>query len=62
MKTKLKAPLQLDQRIIIKAPKEKIWEIFNDQSLLPKWTQDVQVSHFDEQMSSPGQLRRNECV
>ena len=60
--TKLKAPLQLDQRIIIKAPKEKVWEIFNDQSLLPKWTQDVQISHFEKKMSSPGQLRRNECI
>jgi uncharacterized protein YndB with AHSA1/START domain len=48
--------------VVIKAPKEKVWEIFNDQSLLPKWTQDVQVSHFDEKMASPGQLRRNECI
>lgn len=62
MKTKLIAPLQLDQRIVIEAPKEKVWEIFNDQSLLPKWTQDVQISHFEEKMSSPGQLRKNECI
>lgn len=60
--TKLKAPLQLDQRILIKAPKDKVWEVFNDQSLLPKWTQDVQTSHYEERMASPGQLRKNECV
>ena len=62
METKLKAPLQLDQRIIINATKDEVWEVFNDQSLLPKWTQDVQVSHYDEKMASPGQLRRNECI
>ena len=62
MKTKLIAPLQLDQKIVINAPKERVWEIFNDQSLLPKWTQDVQVCHYEERMSSPGQLRRNECI
>lgn len=62
METLLKAPLQLDQRIIINAPKEKVWNIFNDQSLLPKWTQDVQTSHFDSKMASPGQLRRNTCI
>lgn len=62
MKTKLKAPLQLDQRLVIKAPKDKVWEIFNDQSLLPKWTQDVQTSNYDERMASPGQLRKNECI
>ena len=32
--TKLKAPLQLDQKIIINASPEKVWEVFNDQSLL----------------------------
>jgi len=62
MKTKLIAPKQLDQRVVIKNPKEKVWEIFNDQSLLPIWTHDVQVAHFDEKMASPGQLRRNECI
>lgn len=60
--TKLVAPLQLDQKIIINATKEKVWEIFNDQSLLPKWTQDVQVSHYAQRMASPGQLRKNECI
>lgn len=60
--TKLKAPLQLDQKIIINASVEKVWEVFNDQSLLTKWTQDVQGSKFDERMASPGQLRRNECI
>ena len=58
----LKAPLQLDQRIIINTSKNKVWEVFNDQSLLPKWTQDVQTSHYDEKMASPGQLRRNKCI
>jgi hypothetical protein len=62
MQTKLKAPLQLDQRIIINTSKNKVWEVFNDQSLLPKWTQDVQTSHYDEKMASPGQLRRNKCI
>lgn len=60
--TKLKAPLQLDQKIIINVSLEKVWEIFNDQSLLSKWTQDVQSSQFDERMASPGQLRKNECI
>lgn len=60
--TKLKAPLQLDQKIIINSNREKIWKIFNDQSLLTKWTQDVQNSNFENRMASPGQLRRNECI
>lgn len=60
--TKLKAPLQLDQKIIINKSPEKVWEIFNDQSLLPKWTQDVQKSHYIEKMASVGQLRKNECI
>lgn len=60
--TKLKAPLQLDQKIIINASVEKVWEIFNDQSLLTKWTQDVQSSHFKNRMASPGQLRKNQCI
>jgi hypothetical protein len=60
--TKLKAPLRLDQKVIINASVEKVWEIFNDQSLLTKWTQDVQNSKFDERMASPGQLRKNECI
>jgi uncharacterized protein YndB with AHSA1/START domain len=47
MKTKLIAPLQLNQKVVINAPKEKVWEVFNDQSLLSKWTQDVQTSHFE---------------
>jgi uncharacterized protein YndB with AHSA1/START domain len=42
--TQLKAPLQLDQKIIIEAAPEKVWEVFNDQSVLSKWTQDVQSS------------------
>ncbi|WP_111307222.1 SRPBCC family protein [Confluentibacter sediminis] len=62
MQTKLKAPLQLNQKITVKASKDKVWRIFNDQSLLPKWTQDVQISHYDEVMASPGQLRKNECI
>jgi len=62
MKTKLKAPLQLSQKIIINAPKEKVWEVFNDQSLLTKWTQDVQHSEFDEKIASSGQLRKNKCI
>lgn len=60
--TKLKSPLQLDQKITINASVEKVWEVFNDQSLLTKWTQDVQSSKYDERMASPGQLRRNECI
>ena len=60
--TKLEAPLQLDQKIIINASAEKVWEVFNDQSLLTKWTQDVQKSHYDEKMASVGQLRKNECI
>ena len=60
--TKLKAPLQLDQKIIINKSAEKVWEIFNDQSLLTKWTQDVQKSHYEEEMASIGQLRKNECI
>tara|TARA_R110002033_G_C3888881_1_gene238636 strand:+ start:910 stop:1416 length:507 start_codon:yes stop_codon:yes gene_type:complete len=60
--TNLKAPLQLDQKIIINTSVEKVWEVFNDQSLLTKWTQDVQKSTFVERMASPGQLRKNECI
>lgn len=60
--TKLKAPLQLDQKIIINKSVEKVWEVFNDQSLLTKWTQDVQNSKYDEKMASVGQLRKNECI
>ena len=60
--TKLKSPLQLDQKIIINEAAEKVWEIFNDQSLLTKWTQDVQDSQFDERMASVGQLRKNKCI
>lgn len=60
--TKLKAPLQLDQKIIIDAPVNRVWDVFNDQSLLTKWTQDVQNSQYDERMASPGQLRKNECI
>lgn len=60
--TKLNAPLQLDQKIIINASAEKVWEVFNDQSLLTKWTQDVQKSYYDETMASVGQLRKNECI
>jgi len=60
--TKLKAPLQLDQKIIISESVNKVWEVFNDQSLLTKWTQDVQSSQFENRMASPGQLRKNECI
>lgn len=60
--TKLKAPLQLDQKISINASVAKVWETFNDQSLLTKWTQDVQNSHYENRMASPDQLRRNECI
>jgi len=60
--TKLKAPLQLEQKIIINKSAQKVWEIFNDQSLLTKWTQDVQKSHYEEKMASLGQLRKNECI
>lgn len=62
METKLTATLQLEQKITIHAPKERVWEVFNDQSLLPKWTHDVQKCHYVEKMSSPGQLRKNECI
>lgn len=62
METKLIAPLQLNQKVVINASKEKVWEVFNDQSLLPKWTQDVQTSHYEQRMASPGQLRKNECI
>lgn len=60
--TKLSAPLQLDQKITINKSVEEVWEVFNDQSLLTKWTQDVQSSSFDDRMASPGQLRKNTCV
>ncbi|NMH89069.1 SRPBCC family protein [Flavivirga algicola] len=60
--TKLTAPLQLDQQIIINATPEKVWTVFNDQSLLTKWTQDVQYSQFEQKMAAPGQLRKNECI
>ncbi len=60
--TKLTAPLQLDQHIIINASPKKVWEVFNDQSLLTKWTHDVQHSHYDQKMAAPGLLRKNECI
>lgn len=37
----LKSPQQLDQGVIIHVPTEKMWAIFNDLSLRPKWTCDV---------------------
>lgn len=62
MKSRLVAPMQLNQKIIINAPKERVWEIFNDQSLLSKWTQDVQSTTYDERIASPGNLRKNVCI
>lgn len=62
MKSRLVAPMQLNQKIIINAPKEKVWEVFNDQSLLSKWTQDVQSTTYDERIASPGNLRKNVCI
>ncbi|NQY11048.1 MAG: SRPBCC family protein [Flavobacteriales bacterium] len=60
--TKLKAPLQLEQKIRINSTPEKVWEVFNNQSFLTKWTQDVQGSQYKNRMASPGQLRKNECI
>ena len=62
MKSRLVAPMQLNQKITINAPKEKVWEVFNDQSLLSKWTHDVQSTTYDERMASPGNLRKNVCI
>lgn len=62
MKTRLIAPMQLNQKILISASKEKVWETFNDQALLSKWTQDVQSTTYDERMASPGNLRKNVCI
>ncbi|MFY0689318.1 MAG: SRPBCC family protein [Cyclobacteriaceae bacterium] len=59
---KLESPLQLDQRIKIKASPQKVWEIFNDQELLPKWTTDVQKCHYESRMASIGQVRSNDCI
>jgi uncharacterized protein YndB with AHSA1/START domain len=58
----LKSPLQLDQRIIIQAKPEKVWELFNDQSLLSKWTCDVQHCHYERRMAQVGQVRTNDCI
>lgn len=62
MKTSLVAPMQLNQKILIEAPKEKVWRVFNDQSLLSKWTEDVQSTTYDQKMASPGNLRKNICI
>ena len=62
MKSRLVAPMQLNQKIIINAPKAQVWEVFNDQSLLPKWTHDVQSTTYDDRMASPGNLRKNNCI
>ncbi|MBI1266162.1 MAG: hypothetical protein GC193_01900 [Cryomorphaceae bacterium] len=60
--TKLLSPKQLDQSVVINVPSEKAWHIFNDLSLRPKWTCDVQKIHFSNQMTTVGDVAVTECI
>lgn len=60
--SKIKSLLQLDQKVIINASQEQVWNVFNDQSLLSKWTTDVQRSHYKYQMAKEGEVRKNDCI
>ena len=60
--TKLKSPIQLDQAVVINVPIEKAWNIFNDLSLRPKWTCDVQKINYTNQMVTVGEAAVTECI
>lgn len=60
--TKLKSPKQLDQAYIINVPIDKAWNIFNDLSLRPKWTCDVQKINYTNQMTTVGEAAVTDCI
>lgn len=60
--TKLKSPKQLDQAYIINVPIDKAWNIFNDLSLRPKWTCDVQKINYNNQMTTVGDAAVTDCI
>ena len=62
MMTKLKSPKQLDQGVEINVPIAKAWDIFNDLSLRPKWTCDVQKIHYSNQMTTVGESAVTDCI
>ncbi len=60
--TKIKSPEQLDQAIIIHASIDKAWNMFNDLSLRPKWTCDVQQINYTHQMATVGETAVTTCI
>lgn len=62
MMTKLKSPKQLDQKIQVKVSVSKAWGIFNDLSLRPKWTCDVQKIDYTNQMTKEGEVAITYCL
>ncbi|MGB6154151.1 MAG: SRPBCC family protein [Pricia sp.] len=60
--SKLKSPKQLDQGLVINVPIKKAWHIFNDLSLRPKWTVDVQKINYSNQMTTVGEVAITDCI
>lgn len=60
--TKLLSLKQIDHGVVINVPSEKAWHIFNDLSLRPKWTCDVQKIQFSNQMTTVGEVAVTECI
>lgn len=60
--SKLKSPKQLDQGVIVHVPKEKMWAIFNDLSLRPKWTCDVQKIDYLNKMTTVAETATTHCL
>lgn len=60
--SKLKSPKQLDQGVIIHVPIERMWAIFNDLSLRPKWTGDVQKINYANKMTTVGETAITHCL
>ncbi len=59
---KLTSPLQLNQSIIINVPIEKMWTVFNDLSLRPKWTCDVQKISYKNKTTTVGESAITNCI
>lgn len=59
---KISSPLQLTQSVIINVPIEKIWAVFNDLSLRPKWTCDVQKINFKTKTTTVGETAITDCI
>lgn len=60
--TKLKSVKQLDQGVVINVPIQKAWDIFNDLSLRPKWTCDVQEINYFSRITTVGEVAVTHCI